>query len=160
MAIYLEFEGIKGNVTAEGYKGHIDLDSVMFNGKRVVSMQTGHLTNREASQPSIEPITISKRADSSVISLFKEFVGGSTGKKATIKFVQTGSDKLREFMSYTLENCMVSGYSQSAGADGHPSETLQLSFSKIFINFKDTDATNKSGNVLRAGYDLAAAKVL
>ena len=42
MAIYLEFEGVKGNVTAEGYKDHIAVDSVMFNARRNISMEPGH----------------------------------------------------------------------------------------------------------------------
>lgn len=29
MAIYLEFEGIKGNVTANGYENHIAVDSCL-----------------------------------------------------------------------------------------------------------------------------------
>ena len=160
MAIYLEFEGVKGNVTAEGYKDHIAADSVAFNARRSVSMEPGHMSNREVTRPSINAINISKKADSSIAALFKEFVGGSAGKKVVIKFVQTGSDKVREFMSYTLENCLISGYSMIGSAEGHPSETLQLSFSKIFINYVDTDATNKSGSPQRVGYDLAAAKVL
>lgn len=160
MAIYLQFEGVKGNVTAEGYKDHISVDSLSFNGRRHVSMETGNLTNREVSRPALNAVTLSKKADTSVAALFKEFVGGSAGKKVVIKFVQTGTDKVREFMSYTLENCLISGYSVTAGSDGHPSENLQLSFSKIFVNFSDTDAANKTGSPQRVGYDLAAAKVL
>lgn len=160
MAIYLEFEGVKGNVTAEGYKDHIAVDSVVFSGSRNISMEPGNMTNREPSRPAINAISLSKKADSSTASLFKEFVSGSAGKKVTIKHVQTGADKVREFMSYTLENCLICGYSNTSDAEGHPSQTLQLSFSKIFINYVDTDASNKSGNPQRVGYDLAAAKLL
>ena len=160
MAIYLEFEGVKGNVTAEGYKDHIAVDSVMFNARRNISMEPGHMTNREVSRPSINAISISKKADSSVAALFKEFMGGSVGKKVTIKFVQTGSDKVREFMSYTLENCLVSGYSMTGSGENHPNETFQLSFSKIFVDYRDTDASNKSGSPQRVGYDLVTAKLV
>lgn len=118
------------------------------------------MTNREVSRPAVNPITLSKQADNSVAALFKEYVSGSVGKKATIKFVQTGADKLREYMSYTLENCLISHYSSSAAGENHPSLTFQLSFSKIFVNYVDTDATNKSGSPQRVGYDLAAAKLL
>lgn len=30
MAIYIEYEGIKGNVTAAGYKNHIEVSSLAF----------------------------------------------------------------------------------------------------------------------------------
>jgi type VI secretion system secreted protein Hcp len=160
MAIYVEFEGVKGNVTAEGYKDHIAVDSVTFNANRQISMEPGHMTNREATRPSVNAISISKKADISVTALFKEAMGGSTGKKVVIKFVQTGSDKVQEFMDYTLENCLISGYSMIAGAESQPTETIQLSFSKILVNYRDADAANKSTSPQRTGYDLAAAKLL
>ena len=63
-------------------------------------------------------------------------------------------------MDYTLEDCMVSGYSISADAEGEPMESITLSFSKIMINYSDFDKTNKSGNQQRVGYDLETAKPL
>jgi len=30
MAIYIQYDGIKGNVTADGYKGHIAVNSLVF----------------------------------------------------------------------------------------------------------------------------------
>ena len=35
MAIYLLYEGIKGNVTADGYKDHIQIASLQFGVGRV-----------------------------------------------------------------------------------------------------------------------------
>ena len=128
----MEFEGVKGNVTANGYKDHIAIDSATFNARRDISM----------------------------VALFKEFMGGSAGKKATIKFVHTGSDKVQEFMSLTLENCLIGGYSMSGSGESHPTLTFQLSFSKILLNYNDLDAANKSSGPQRAGYDLSAAKLL
>lgn len=160
MAIYLEFEGVKGNVTAEGYKDHIAVDSATFNARRNISMEPGHMTNREASRPAVSAMNISKRVDGSMVALFKEFMGGSAGKKATIKFVHTGSDKVQEFMSFTLENCLIGGYSLAGSGEGHPTLTFQLSFSKILVNYSDLDAANKSSGPQRAGYDLSAAKLL
>jgi len=63
-------------------------------------------------------------------------------------------------LEHTLENCIISGYSFSANAEGQPQEVINLSFSKILINYKDHDATNKTGSPQRVGYDLAMAKSL
>lgn len=160
MAIYIEYEGIKGNVTAEGYKDHISASSIQFGVGRGISMEPGKLSNREATKPTISEITLTKTADTSATAFFKEAVTGAAGKKVTIKFVQTGSDKVVEFMTYTLEDCLVSGYSISSDSESDPVESISLSFAKVMVNYNDFDKSNKSANPQRVGYDLAAAKPL
>lgn len=160
MAIYLQYDGVKGNVTADGYKDHIAVLSLQFGVGRGISMEAGKMSNRETSRPSLSEITITKVADVSVTSFFKEAVTGSAGKKVVIKFVRTGKDKVQEFMDYTLEDVLVSSYSVSASADGEPVESISLSYSKIMINYSDFDKTNKAGSPQRVGYDLTTAKPL
>ena len=160
MAIYCEYDGIKGNVTAEGYKDHIAVLSCQFGVGRGISMEPGNMSNRESTRPSISEVSLTKTADNSVTGIFKEAVTGSAGKKVTIKFVRTGADKVQEYMDYTLENCLVSGYSISADAEGEPVENITLSFTKVMINYNDHDATNKSSSPQRVGYDLETAKPL
>lgn len=160
MAIYLQYDGIKGNVTADGYKDHIAVDSVQFGVGRGISMEPGNMSNREATRPSVSEITISKVADNSVTAIFKEAVTGSAGKKVVIKFVRTGADKVQEYMDYTLEDCLVSGYTMSATSEGDPMESITLSFAKIMINYNDFDKSNKSSSPQRVGYDLTTAKPL
>lgn len=160
MAIYIQYDGIKGNTTADGYKDHLTVNSVQFGVGRGISMEPGNLSNREATRPTISEITVTKVADSSSTALFKEAVTGSAGKKVVIKFVQTGSDKLIEYMTYTLEDCLVSGYSISADSEGDPMESISLSFAKVMVNYNDFDKSNKSANPQRVGYDLTTAKPL
>ncbi|MCK4707631.1 MAG: type VI secretion system tube protein Hcp [Gammaproteobacteria bacterium] len=151
---------IEGNVTADGYEKHIAVESVSFGVSRGISMEAGNISNRESTRPSLSEITINKAADNSVTAIFKEAVTGSAGKEVTIKFVRTGSDKVEEYMSYTLEDCLVSSYSMSASSEGEPQESISLSYSKIMINYSDFDGSNKSGNPQRVGYDLKTAKPL
>lgn len=158
MAIYLEYEGIKGNVTAEGFEDHVLVDSVSFGVSRGLTMVPGKMANREVGKPNISEVSISKSADNSVAALFKESVSGSSGKKVTLKFGRTGSDGVEEFMSYGLENCLVSSYHISANGDEEPTENITLSFSSCEITYTDFDGSNASGSPQRAGYDLVAAK--
>ncbi len=158
MAIYLEFEGIKGNVTAEGYEGQIAIMSVSFGVSRIVSMEPGSLTNRELSACNLSPVSLSKEADNSVTAIFKQATSGSAGALATLRFVRTGTDTVQEYMTMELTNSIVSGYSISASGDGAPMESIELSYSKIEISYTDYDETNKAGNPTRASYDLAIAK--
>jgi type VI secretion system secreted protein Hcp len=158
MAIYVEWEGIKGNVTAEGYKDHLSVDSFSFGVGRSLTMEVGNCANREASRPAFSEINLTKAADNSMTSFFQEATSVSEGKKVTIKFVQTGSDKVVEYLSYTLTECMVAGYSVSASSEGDPLESISISFCGIEVNYHDFDASNKGASPQRVGYDLKAAK--
>jgi len=160
MAIYLKYEGIKGNVTADNYKDHIAIKSVNFNVARNVSMNPGDLFNREASHPRISQVSITKILDNSCSAIFKESVSGSVGKTVVIKHVHTGSEKVEEFLEQTLENCIISNYAFTANDEGQPQEVFSLSFSKILINYKDHDSSNMAGGPARVGYDLETAKAL
>ncbi|MCF6257491.1 MAG: type VI secretion system tube protein Hcp [Gammaproteobacteria bacterium] len=160
MAIYLEYDGIKGNVTAEAYKNHIAINSVDFATCREISMEPGKLSNREVGIPILNEVSLSKTIDASVSQFFRASVGGSSGKKAVLRFVRTGSNNVEEFMSYTLENCLISRYDIEADDTGEMEETISLSFSQIVVSYKDHNATNTAGSPQRTGYDLTTAKPL
>lgn len=160
MAIYIEYEGIKGNCTAEGYGDHLVANSLNFSVGRGISMESGNMANREATRPSLSEVTFTKPADNSATALFKESVTGAAGKKVTIKFVQTGADKVTEFMDYVLEDCLVSSYSITCDGESDPVESISLSYSKITVNYNDFDKSNKSASPQRVGYDLTTAKPL
>jgi type VI secretion system secreted protein Hcp len=160
MAIYIEYEGIKGNVTADGFADHLRVSSISFGVGRGISMEAGNMANREATRPSLSEITFTKDADISSTALFKESVTGAAGKLVKIKFVQTGADAVTSYMDYELEDCLVSGYSISAGGDSDPVESITLSYAKIMVNYNDFDKKNASKSPQRVGYNLTTAKPL
>ncbi|MFL0809007.1 MAG: type VI secretion system tube protein Hcp [Agarilytica sp.] len=152
--IFIEYEGIEGNATAKGYEKHIRVDSLQFGVGRGITMEPGNLANREATRPSLSEVTFTHKTDNSATALFKESVSGSQGKKVTIKFVQTGADKLVEYMTYTLTDVLVSGYSISADGDNDPLESISLSYAKIEVRYHDYDKTNKGASPQTVFYDL------
>lgn len=160
MAIYIEYEGIKGNVTAEGFAEHIKVMSLHFGVGRGISMEPGNLANREATRPSLSEVTFTKLADNATTPLFKEAVTGAAGKLVKIKFVQTGADSVTTFMDYELEDCLVSSYSLSADGESDPVESISLSFAKLMVNYNDFDKKNTGKSPQRVGYDLTTAKPL
>ena len=162
MAIYMNYNGlkVKGNLTADGYKDWINVGSMQFGVGRGITMESGSMANREASRPSISEITISKTMDQSSPGLFKDSVTGDAGVKVIIDVVQTGAQKLEKFCSYELEQCLISSYTVSAGADGAPVETISLSFAKLMTSYTAADKANKAGSPTRVGYDLELGKPL
>jgi len=137
MPIYMKIEGIKGNVTAAGHEGWIELMSAQLGVQRRVNT-TGQSSNREASTPSVSEIVITKEVDNASTDLFRmSFVG--EGKKVTIDFVS--SDQTVPYLSIELENTLITNYSVSghggAGRDA-PMESLSLNFTKVSYTTKVT----------------------
>jgi len=162
MAIYMEYEGIKGNVTAEGYEGMIKLDFAYFGVQRTISMKPGELANREYTIPKFSLLRTGKKLELSTPLIIKEAYSGSEGKQVKLHFVRTGLSKLEEIMTYTLENCLPTYYQFVATKrDGCvPVESLNLSYSAIEISQTVSGANNTGCTTFRHGYDLTTAKCL
>lgn len=160
MSVYMKYEGIPGNATADGYADYIRIDSMQFGVGRGISMEVGNLANRESSKPSISEITCTTEVDKCLTPLFTEAVSGSTGKLVTFAVVQTGSDKLIEYLTVELKQTLVSGWSFSVEGDSKGFLTFSLSFEEINLSYSDYDGSNKGGSPMRGGYQLAQGKKL
>ena len=160
MPVYLELEGIEGNVTTQGYEKQIELDTFSWGVGRGISMITGRTANREVSSPSISEVTVSKSMCKATPLLVQEAVIGTKGKKAIIHLVRTGGDTLEEYMTYTLENCLISSYSVSGGSDGEAGETLAFSFTSIETAYAEAGKDNLKGGQGRFGYSVEKGKKL
>ncbi|OZG71769.1 hemolysin-coregulated protein [Hahella sp. CCB-MM4] len=162
MAIYMNYNqlNVKGNVTAEGYKDWIRLDSFSFGNSRHLTMEAGHMSNREATRPVLSAVTISKLMDTASSGLFKESLTGDSGVKVVIDVVRTSADKIEKYVSYELEDVIISDYKVTAGGESAPSEALSLSYSKLTMSYTAADRANKGASPERVGYDLEAGKKL
>ena len=152
MAIYMDFDGVKGDVTTADYKGWIELNSFQFGVSRAVSSGAGGAT-RESSAPSISEIVVSKYLDASSPKLYQDSLAGAFDTKVTIKMTSTTKNKVETFLTYELTDCGVSSYSQSSGGDA-PVESLSLNFTKIMMTPTPLDKSGqvKKGDVVT--YDL------
>ena len=133
MAIYVEIGKIKGNVSADGHKDWIEVNSMSFGVGRAIPMMVGSQTNREATHPSFSEISFSKEMDDSSPYIFRESVVGE-GKQIKVHVVKTGANKLESVVEYTLEAALVSSYSITS-TGGQPSETFTISFTKIEMKY-------------------------
>lgn len=162
MSIIMEYDGIKGNVTAKGYENMIALDFFAFGIRRLISMKTGEGSNRESAKPTFSVILTGKRTDRASIGLFREAVAGSAGKQVKLHFVYTGKDGLQENLTYILQDCLPTLYGMvdTRSETSAAAERLCLSYSAIEVSYTERGADNKPLNVQRYGYDLAEAKSL
>lgn len=159
MAIYMQFDGINGNVTATGHEKWIELGSVGFGvGRGIVGTSPGKQSNREASTPSFSELTLTKDVDETSPLLFSEACIGKA-KKVTIHFCETGDTQIQTYLEYVLTEVLVSGYSVSgSGGMGHPTESLSFNFTKIEIKYTPYKDDHTAGSPVPAGYDLTTGK--
>ena len=153
MAVYMKIDGVKGKVTSKGHEEWIDVNSMQWGVGRAISSAVGTSADREASKPSISEVSVTKMMDESSPLIFTEACIGK-GKKVLIDLCTVGSDQIETYMSYELEECMISSYSVSSGGD-RPSESISLSFTKMTMKFTPYDKNGKAESPLPAGYDMA-----
>jgi type VI secretion system secreted protein Hcp len=152
----MKIEGIDGDVTHQEHKNWLDISSLQWGVGRGISTPVGSAKNREASEPSISEVVVTKLMDASSVKLFTEACTGQKGKKVQIHLVSTGNPG-KTYMEYTLENALVSGYSVSTNGD-RPSESISFNFTKIETKYTPLGEGNDTGSPVTASYDLATTK--
>ncbi|MGO9599182.1 MAG: Hcp family type VI secretion system effector [Isosphaeraceae bacterium] len=156
MPIFCKYDGIDGDVTAEGHEKWIELSSCQFGVGRSITNSTAKGCDREASAPSVSEIVVTKVTDGASCKLFQASLFGE-GKDVQIDFCKTDKDKLEPYLSLTLSNTLVSGFSTSSGGD-RPSESLTLNFTKIEFKNTGMGSANETGSPESTSWDLAQAK--
>jgi type VI secretion system secreted protein Hcp len=158
MPIYVQYGTIKGDVTAAGHEKWIEVNSFQWGVGRGISSPTGGAADREASAPSVSEIVVTKPTDAATVDLVKQALEGE-GEDVTIDFCKTDQGKLNVYLSYTLNNTMISGYSTSSGGD-RPQESLSFNFTKIFCRDVALGSKNEDGAPATIGYDVGAGKTV
>jgi type VI secretion system secreted protein Hcp len=147
----MKYGSINGGVQLADFKNWIQLTSFRWGTGRAIGSPKNlpDVTKREYSEPSLSEIHVTKPSDVSSPDLFAESVAGPLKNDVTIVFTKTGADGQDKFLTYTLKNAGLSGFSVSqAGEEGEPVETLSLNYTYIEKKYYD------KGNA----FDLATMK--
>ena len=160
MAIYATFGKLQGSVTAEGFKDHIECTSFTFSGGRHVSMEVGTGQDREGTKPYVTEFVLCKTLDKSSPHMWLGSLVGKAIDKVEIKCIKTAEDDLEQYLSYTLEEVLVSNYDISSdnGTDGF--EAVNLAYNKIEMKYHPRMNDNTLGSAIPAGYDVKTGKKL
>ena len=163
-SVYMKFPGIEGDVTSSGFEKTVQLLSFDFSVARKLNTQPGRVSEREGSKPVISEITLTKRLCKTSPLLFGKSTKGLSAKQVEIDFVKTDKTPTK-YLSYTLDNVMVSSHSVSyqerKDADGKvesvPVETFKLNFTAVEMSFIPSGSDGKPQSQISDRYDIATA---
>src|SRR2546423_7050333 len=89
MAIYMQYEGIKGDVTEAGHDGWIECNSMSLSAFREANTKLGQSSQRQGGQVALSDLTLTKPMCMGSPYLFQASVVG-LAKKVTIHVTRTG----------------------------------------------------------------------
>lgn len=156
MPIYLQLDGCPGDATHEEHVNWMDIESMHWNVSRHITTPAGSTANREASEPTISEVVLTKVSDSSSSKLFAEACSGCKGKNVVIHLVTTGNPGTT-YIEYTLTNTLVSNYSVDSSGD-RPIETIRLNFTKMEVKYIPRSDDHTPLSPMIASYDLSTTK--
>ena len=160
MALFMQINGVKGNVTAKGYEGCIDLGNMDIQVGKAISLDRGRGGARTSGSVQVSEVALSKLADGSSLSLIQNVLGNKAIPEVTIYLVRSG-DSLEAHGKYIFHNVLLSHYHESVDGDtGRPMEHLALNFTSFEKTYIPRDSSNKSGSPMTMGYSLSEASLL
>ena len=155
MPIFLNYDGIPGDVTTAGHEQWIQCASFEWGIGRGISNSSSRRPTARAA-PSVSEIVVTKDTDSASPPLMRASLGldpVGEGKDVQIDFCKTDTSQPEPYLQLTLSNTLVSGWSISSGGD-RPSETVTLNFTKVEFKNIGMGAANDTGTPDPCQYDL------
>ena len=144
---FLKIDGVDGESTDAKCRECIHIESFSW-GTTNPSATGAHGAGGGggAGKVSVHDISITKMNDKSSPDLMQAAASGQHIKEAKLTCRKAGGDQ-QEYLTYTLENVLVSSYSTSGqgSSSGRPMESLSLNFTKV--TFQWTDASGKVKNL-------------
>jgi type VI secretion system secreted protein Hcp len=167
--IFLKFDGVadlKGESTSALGKDQIELLS--YNHGVSMPLSTGEVSNtsRLTGRCHHQDMTVTKYLDKTTPTLNLFCSRGDNTKKVVLTVYQASSSGTDAapipFITYTLDNVIVSSVSVGAGGGDLPIETLTLSYTGISWEYKmqnqASPGTEEKAGVNKTSWDLGTTK--
>jgi type VI secretion system secreted protein Hcp len=150
LEIFATIDTITGDSTAKGFEKQIEVQSFSFAGMN--SAPTG------AGKSIASPITFTAAAGTDSPLLLKALAQHTVLKTAVFKFVHTGGESPFVFQTYSLSNCLIVGFHQTAPVNGVVDE-VQLAFAKVTYTVTQQKPDGSPGTTTTVTWDIKANKV-
>lgn len=151
---YIKLDEVKGEATAKGFEGQLDVFSFSLGASNPAQLQGGGMG---AGKVSLSSFNFMKKSDGASPQLFLKCCSGKPVPKAVVTLRKAGGEQM-PFLVFELGDVMVESiqWSGSSGGDDTPTESVSIAFSKISITYNTQDKTGKKKDSIAGSWDLAA----
>jgi type VI secretion system secreted protein Hcp len=147
---------IKGESTAKGFEGKIEIFSFSWGASAPVTIGSGS-GGVSGGKVSISSFNVMKKTDKASALCFLACCTGDHIEKVIVTMRKAGGTAGQlPFLKYTFTTCMVESiqWSGSTGGDDSPTESMSLAFGKCEIEYSMQDKTGKMSVAGQAAFDL------
>jgi type VI secretion system Hcp family effector len=157
MAHYMVIDGIKGNVTNQGFNGAIALKTTAHVSERTVRHKVGSGT-REMGTVYLHHLQITKNEDDASALLWQYLYAGKSIPKVEISRCSLTSGKPEWQSKITLKNVMISQMQDQSFADGN-GEAITLAFSHIERSYRSQNSSGQWQTPKHTSFDIESAQI-
>jgi type VI secretion system secreted protein Hcp len=153
---YLKIDDIKGESQRADHEEEIVISSFQWAVARNAFRNSGG--QRESGLPSVSGITISKDFDASSPYLALACIKAKNLGETVLTLRKDAGDEHIDFLTITMTNTIVEGYSTAGGGGGTPMDSLTLNFDEIKMKYIQDATDLTKGGEHEFEYDILAAK--
>jgi type VI secretion system secreted protein Hcp len=156
---FLKIPGINGESTIQGHTGEMNILSFSWGAQNTPFFREGGLS-AGIGRVQMSGITFTKYLDSASPQLFLAVASGKHYSNATFTIVRYNGDSLPSaYYTIKMDNVMVTSFQQNGTSGDRPTETFNLSFSKIEITYQPQRPDGSLGEGATASWDLATNRL-
>jgi len=148
---FLKIDGIPGESQDAKHKGEIDVEA--WSWGETASVPSG--AGGGAGKVDIQPLTLTAGLSKASPQLMLACASGKHIKSAVLTGRRAGKGQA-EFLTFVLEDLLVSSYQTAGGAGGEigPFDSLTLDFSSIRVEYRETKPDGSLGPPVKFGWDV------
>ena len=148
---------VKGESTLKGYETHIELLSYSHGVSNPVQWNQSN-NGRTSGRPNLGELTVTKPLDATTP--FMNFYCAQAKNLGTIRIKLVRQDSgdtnnSTNYMTYQLDNSLISSYSVGGGGDSIPTETVTFNYSKITWTYNGQKEATGAEGAIPTSWDLA-----
>lgn len=150
---YIKLDGIKGESTAKGYEGEIQIETFSWgvNNAGTFSSQSGGGGSGKAD---LSSFNFMHKSDKSSCELFSHCCQGKHVKEATVTLLKSADGGQKPFLKYKFTDLLIDSVQWSGGTEALPVEAVSLNFAKVEMEYLEQSATGAMTKAASASWNV------
>lgn len=159
MAMYMSFEGAKGDATQTERENWINIIHFDWTIDWPITTRAGVKNDltRDGNHPQVHEIHIQKYADRATTRLIREICKSNTPRLCRLHFLRT-DNTAHTYMEYDFYESLITQWSISTDPAQNPIETVHINFKAFEVCFFPTDEGNNDLPMRTEHYELIEKK--